>query len=129
MSLIPLGDSGRCFSWLTLNDFSDGDSKQQILAAKFRTFEAANNFKRIFNECVEFARDAQKDLKNKSSKKITDRPTYLSALGKENKENVDSGKKGNLSKEILSTLEHSKREVLSNPLSNVKLVSQDDEQK
>lgn len=123
MRLIPLGDSGRCFSWVALNEFSDGVSKQQILAAKFHTFEAVNNFKRIFDECVEFARDSQKDLKSKSSKrKITVKPTYPSALGKENKDNLDSGKKEkldgkSLSKEILPTLEHAESETLSDSLS------------
>ncbi|VDN96644.1 unnamed protein product [Rodentolepis nana] len=126
--------AGRCFSWLTINEFSDGVSKQQILAAKFRDFEAANNFKRIFDECVEFANGSQKDLTNKSGNKmIKVKPTYPSGLDKENRESVDSNKKENLSskspsKEILPNLKHAECEVLSDSLSNVKLTSQDDKQ-
>ncbi|KAM3182045.1 hypothetical protein ACTXT7_013200 [Hymenolepis weldensis] len=105
MNLLPRGDSGRCFCWMTLNEFSDGVSKQEILAIKFHTFEAANNFKRIFEECVQFANDAHKDIKDKSiEKKITDKSVSPSVLSersaksvKENKGNMDRDKNEDLS--------------------------------
>ncbi|VUZ50523.1 unnamed protein product [Hymenolepis diminuta] len=147
MNLIPRGDSGKCFCWMTLNEFSDGVSKQEILAIKFRTFEAANNFKRIFEECVEFARDDQKDIMDKSiEKKIKDKSVSPSVVGKksaisvkENYGNVDCDKKGDLSgksdknegilrKETLLSGEDIETKVLFNSFTNVQLNSQEGEQ-
>ncbi|MEQ2181080.1 hypothetical protein GOODEAATRI_007676 [Goodea atripinnis] len=50
MNLKPLAGSDKAWMWMA-NDFSDGDAKLEQLAAKFKTTELAEEFKRKFEEC------------------------------------------------------------------------------
>ncbi|KAJ8415155.1 hypothetical protein AAFF_G00008530 [Aldrovandia affinis] len=50
MNLKPLSGSDRAWMWLA-NDFSDGDTRLEQLAAKFKTPELAEEFKQKFEEC------------------------------------------------------------------------------
>uniref|UniRef100_A0A8D0CHS2 E3 SUMO-protein ligase RanBP2 n=1 Tax=Scleropages formosus TaxID=113540 RepID=A0A8D0CHS2_SCLFO len=50
MNLKPLSGSDKAWMWLA-SDFSDGEAKLEQLAAKFKTPELAEEFKRKFEEC------------------------------------------------------------------------------
>lgn len=50
MNLKPLAGSDKAWIWMA-NDFSDGDTQLQQLAAKFKTPELAAEFKEKFEEC------------------------------------------------------------------------------
>lgn len=50
MNLKPLSGSDKAWMWMA-NDFSDGDTNLEQLAAKFKTVELAQEFKQKFEEC------------------------------------------------------------------------------
>lgn len=50
MNLKPLAGSDKAWMWMA-NDFSDDEAKMEQLAAKFKTCELAEEFKKKFEEC------------------------------------------------------------------------------
>ncbi|MFT7808041.1 ranBP2-like and GRIP domain-containing protein 4 [Arapaima gigas] len=56
MNLKPLSGSDKAWMWLA-SDFSDGEAKLEQLAAKFKTPELAEEFKRKFDECQKLLLD------------------------------------------------------------------------
>ncbi|XP_013778960.1 E3 SUMO-protein ligase RanBP2-like isoform X2 [Limulus polyphemus] len=50
MTLSPLSSSDRAWVW-SAKDYSEGELKQEQLAVKFKAFDIANEFRRVFEKC------------------------------------------------------------------------------
>ncbi|XP_076322044.1 E3 SUMO-protein ligase RanBP2-like [Tachypleus tridentatus] len=50
MTLSPLSSSDRAWVW-SAQDYSEGELKQEQLAVKFKAFDIANEFRRVFEKC------------------------------------------------------------------------------
>ena len=52
MSLSPMSNSDKAWTWYTLNDYVDGVSKPEKLAVRFKSAETAQHFKHVFDAAV-----------------------------------------------------------------------------
>jgi hypothetical protein len=68
MDLKPHGGSDRAWVWFTAADVSDGDSKAEQLAVKFRDPSIATKFKEVFDDCRELLRSGHEHSQQGSSK-------------------------------------------------------------
>ena len=58
MKLVP-GNSEKSWIWFTHSDYSDETPKEEKLAVRFKHVETASEFRRVFDECVCEAQQAQ----------------------------------------------------------------------
>lgn len=63
MKLQPNVDSDRSWVWNAVGDFSDGESKNEMLAIRFANSEFAQRFKTRFEECKQWNADLQSGAK------------------------------------------------------------------
>lgn len=72
MQLRPMAKSTQAFTWFC-QDFSDGELKSETLAAKFKTAELAEKFKKVFEQCVESLKSPNdsKQIINVTSSELT----------------------------------------------------------
>ena len=59
MSLNPQSGSNTSWNWYTSCDFADEQAKPEKLAIRFKTSDTAQQFKTVFDECVQKASDSQ----------------------------------------------------------------------
>ncbi|XP_057302228.1 E3 SUMO-protein ligase RanBP2-like [Hydractinia symbiolongicarpus] len=64
MELSPLNNSDKAWTWFTQADISDGETKAEQFALRFKTAEIANNFKENFEKCKNLiSNDLPKEVK------------------------------------------------------------------
>ena len=63
MELTPLVGSNTSWTWTTLSDFSDEEAKVEKLCIRFKLFEVAQNFQKVFNESVQKINSKQSKTK------------------------------------------------------------------
>ena len=52
MSLNPHGDTGKCWMWFTLCEFSEEEAKPEKFLVRFKNANTAEEFKKCFDSCV-----------------------------------------------------------------------------
>ena len=64
MELTPLVGNNTSWTWTTLCDFSDEEAKVEKLCIRFKLFEVAQNFQKVFANCVQKINSKQSKSKD-----------------------------------------------------------------
>ena len=67
MKLTPLVGNNTSWTWTTLSDFSDDKAKVENLCIKFKLFEVAQNFQKVFTKCVQIIDSKQRKSKDSNN--------------------------------------------------------------
>ena len=66
MELTPLVGNNTSWTWTTLSDFSDEEAKVEKLCIRFKLFEVAQNFQKVFTDCVQKFKNSKSKESNNS---------------------------------------------------------------